>query len=324
MMRPLTRRSVLLGAAATTVTNQASAELTPKVAIGKDGWMFPAWEDLRHTSLQRSRQIGDIVSVASSILRQAGIETVVVMTPMKARIYGDFLPPEFQPNADWQRRYAQISEDWRKAGILVPDLVAYFTTQRTAQSEALYFKADIHWTPTGADLAAQEVARQIKEKRLLGPSPKPGLKLGPYFVTRYGQNDLARLLPEAEFKNYPFQNMRLRRPAGKANTLLDDDAGDVAVLGNSYMLADYTFPTVLSNQLDRPVSLMAKVARSPYALLLDYLDSPAFRQMRAKVIVWHMMEGNMEVAPDNAPFWNSGAMSAVEFHGKLRQLVARA
>jgi alginate O-acetyltransferase complex protein AlgJ len=318
----LARRTALAGAAGFVLSQPARAELTPKVAIGKEGWLFPAWEDLRRTSLARSRQIGDVVSIAASLLRKAGIETVVLMTPMKARIYGEFLPDDFQPNADWARRYDQLAEDWRRGDIVVPDLAAFFTAKRKAQPELLYFKADIHWTPLAADLAAIETARLIRERKWLAKSDKPGLKLGAPFTMKYANNDLAALLPPAETGKYPFQTIRLRRPIAAKAGLLDDEAGDVVVLGNSYMQTDYTFPTVLSNQLERPVSLLWKPARSPYAMMLDYLQGPLAKQTKPRVIVWHMMEGNMELAPDDTGFWNSGAMTASAFHSQLRQALS--
>jgi alginate O-acetyltransferase complex protein AlgJ len=301
----------------------AHAEMTPKVAIGKDGWLFSAWEDLRVTSIEKSRRVAQIISTAASLLRSGGIETVICMTPMKARIYSEFLPPDFQPNPAFAGRYSALLQDWRRDGILVPDLATYFLEQKTAQREVLYFKADIHWTPSGADLAGIEFAKEITEKHILPPSAQPGLKLGPYFVTRYGQNDLARLLPESEFSKYPFQNMRLRRPVVSKTALTEDDQADVMVLGNSYMQADYTFPTVLSNQLNRPVGLLWKPGGGPFSILVDYLNSPQFRQSRPRLLVWHVMEGNMEIMPDHVGMWGPGAMPAETFLSQVRTLVAR-
>ncbi len=318
------RRTLLAAASmAWAGTRPAFAEVTPKVVIGKDGWLFAAWEDLRVTSLEKSRRVAQIISTAVSLLREHGVETVICMTPMKARIYSEFLPPDFQPNPAFAGRYNAVVQEWRRDGTLVPDLASYFLAQKTAQHEVLYFKADIHWTPSGADLAGIEFAKEINDKHILHPSPRPGLKLGPYFVTRYAQNDLARLLPEAEFSKYPFQNMRLRRPEASKTALTDDDSADVMVLGNSYMQADYTFPTVLSNQLNRPVGLLWKPGGGPFSILVDYLSSPQFRQNRPKLLVWHVMEGNMEILPDHAGMWGPGAMPTETFLSQVRTLVPR-
>ncbi len=321
------RRQVLAGlgtlAAAALGARQAAAELTPKVAIGKDGWLFSAWEDLRVTSLEKSRRVARIISTAVSLLRSAGIEAVICMTPMKARIYGEFLPPDFQPNPAFAGRYADLLQLWHRDGTLVPDLATFFLQQKAAQKELLYFKADIHWTPHGADLAGTEFARQINARHDLPASSQPGLQLGRYFDIRYDRNDLAQLLPPTEAARYPFQTIRLRRPAASKASLTDDDAADVVVLGNSYMDTDYTFPTVLSNQLNRPVGLLWKPGGGPFSILVDYLASPQFRQNRPRLIVWHVMEGNMEVMPDHTGMWGSGAMSEESFIGKVRTLAAR-
>lgn len=322
----LSRRAVLAAGSASLLGSAhraAHAEVTEKVAIGRDGWLFSAWEDLRVTSIEKSRRVAQVISTAAGLLREHGIETVICMTPMKARIYPEFLPPDFQPNAAFAGRYNTLIQDWRRNEMLVPDLATFFLAEKTAQKELLYFKADIHWTPSAADLAGTEFAKEINARRILPPSPQPGLKLGPYFVTRYGQNDLARLLPAAEFSKYPFQSMRLRRPVASKASLTEDDRSDVMVLGNSYMQADYTFPTVLSNQLNRPVGLLWKPGGGPFSILVDYLSSPQFIKSRPRMIVWHVMEGNMEIMPDHKGMWGTGAMSSDTFISKVRTLAAR-
>lgn len=316
-------RRALLSGTALCFARPAYAEMTPTLALGKSGWIFPAWEDVRHVNLAKARKAGDLITTAAGVLRKAGIETCILVTPMKARIYGEFLPDEFQPNADCQARYGQLVTDWRKAGLIVPDLAALFLAQRKQQPEPLYFKADLHWTTTGADLAAIEVAREIKDRHVLPPSAKPGVRLGPYATMPYAQNDLARQLPDAQFRKFPFENTRYRIPAnGKLGTPMVE-AADVAVIGNAFVDPGYTFPTVLSNQLNRPVTTWVKTGRSPYALLLDYLASPAFHQERARVVVWHFMEGVMDLPPDFTDFWQTGIMPPAKFLGDLQSLIVR-
>lgn len=317
--RAIGRRSAL-GGAALCISGRAFAKLTPTLAIGQDGWIFPAWEDVRHVSLAKSRKAGDLVATAAAALRKANIETCLLLTPMKARIYGEFLPPDFKPNGDFQPRYAQLVDDWRRAGLIVPDLATVFAAERHRRSEPLFFKADLHWTTTGAELGGIEAARAIGERHFLPPSAQPGTRLGPYAVMTYAQNDLARQLPETEFGKIPFETTRYRAPVNGRLDAPMDAAADVAVVGNAFVHPGYTFPTVLSNQLNRPVTAWVKTGRSPYALLLDYLASAAFRKQRARVVVWHLMEGVMDLPPDFTDFWQTGSMSQAIFLSELRKL----
>ncbi len=304
----------------------AQAQVAGNVVIGKDGWLFPAWDDVRRVDLAKTRRVAQFVNSAIQTMKLAGIEVVVSLTPTKARVYPEFLPEGFRSTPDADRRYALVLEELRRQGTLVPDLATLFATMRRSQpAEQIYFKADIHWTPMGAEPAATETAREIKARVQLPAAPRPGTRLGPPVTMRYEKNDLAAELPVAEQRRYPFEPFRVRQVVTQGQAaLVEDDSADVTVVGNSFMQVGYGFPPMLSNQLARPVALAVKIGRvGPYRTLLDYLASPGFRSQRPKVLVWHFLEGNMEIMPDHTGTWAGAAMAPNAFMTELRNRVAR-
>jgi alginate O-acetyltransferase complex protein AlgJ len=330
MHAPLPRRALLGGLGALGLSRAAFGQSTPlmlnNVVLGRDGWLYGGWEDVRRVDLARTRRVTTLISNAASILKQNGIDTVISLTPTKARIYPEFLPEAFRSTADAERRYAVALEELRRPGTVVPDLATLFADlRRTQPTQPLYFKADIHWTPMAAEPAAVETAKAIKAGLRLPPSARPGTRLGPHVSMRYEKNDLAEQLPATERGKYAFENFRVRqvqRASGQA-ALIEDDSADVVVVGNSFMQVGYGFPPMLSNQLERPVSLAVKIGRvGPYRTLLDYVTSAPFRQSRPKLLVWHFLEGNMEILPDHVGTWATGAIAPQDFLNDLRRAVA--
>lgn len=315
-------RWAISGGAAALLPATAPAQVSNNVVIGKDGWLFPGWEDVRHVDLQKCRRVSQLIGNAVAAMQEGGIAVAIALTPTKARIYPEFLPDTFKSAAETNRRYSLVREDLRRSGATVPDMAAVFAAQKAAQpNDLLFFKADTHWTPMAAELAATDMARQVKQDITLPPARRPGTQLGSPVTMRYDTNDLALLLSPGQQRNYPAQTYRLSRPtrpAGPAGLVEEDDA-DVMVIGNSYMQVGFGFPPMLSSQLGRPVGLVWKVGRvGPFRTLLDYLAGDLFRARRPKLLVWHFLEGNMEHMPDVATSWGPGAIPPQEFLDEVR------
>lgn len=324
----MARRDLLTAGMASLLPTASRAAVLANVVIGKDGWLFPAWEDIRHTNLARRRTQTQLLGQAAQILRQAGIATTFVLTPHKARVAAEFLPDDFRPDAAFGDAYGLAMADLRQSGALVPDLASVLLAGHKAPGEPVFFKADTHWTANGAELAAIEIAKAIKPQ-LPAAKGKGGISLGAY-TSHVHAGDLVNLLPDSEKSKYPPQKFRLYR-ASEARSggdnqggLIDDSAADLVVIGNSYTQPYFGFPLVLSSQLARPVDLSWKTARNgPYRTILDYLASPMFRSSRPAMLVWHVMEGVLEWSPDNVSAWADAAMAPQAFLDTLRKAVAR-
>ena len=324
-----TRRCLLI-AGPVALAAPALAQIRGNLVMGRDGWLFASWEDVRRVSNQRMRPVLQLVNQAVRVLRDAEIAVGISLAPTRARLFADLLPPEFPPNADAGRRYELALEELRRGGAVVPDLLTLFDGLRTSQREALFFKADSHWTATGAEFAANDMGRQLREAAPLPASRRPGTRLGNY-VNNIHSGDFLALLPEVDKPRYPPERFRIRQAAASAGGgsveggLLEDDNADVVIIGNSYMQPYFGYPQVLSAALNRPVSLVWKTARvGPYKTLLDYVTGSQFRANRPKVLIWHLMEGSLEQMPDAASWWETNSViPGPQFISELGRAVRR-
>lgn len=317
----LGRRTMLAGAtAALAMPHAASATIVNNCVIGKDGWLFPAWDEIRHTDLGRVHKVATTLNEAVAALKAAKIDVAISLTPSKSRIYREFLPDDYRFSPEAEKRYSASLDELRKGGTVVPDqATALMDAKRQNPGELLFLKADTHWTGPGAQVAAMLVAREIKAKINLPASSAPGAKLGPATTMTQERNDLSALLPSAEQSKYTYQTYPLRKPVTEgAGGLLADDTADVLVMGNSYMQPIYGFSSVVSEQLNRPVALQWKVHQfSPYYNMLNLVKSDSFKARKPKLIIWDMEESDMETESNNPGAWGSSAMPPATFLSTL-------
>ena len=323
----LGRRSLLAAAPGALLLGRAApahAAIVNSCVIGSDGWLFLAFDSVRRSDLGLVRRTAKTVNEAVAALNAAKIEIVLSFTPAKSRVYREFLPADFKWAGDAEKRYAVALEELRRPGTLVPDQATMFAEARKQHpEELLFFKADTHWTAPGAEKAAVFVASAIKEKIQLPPSSKPGTQLAAATPVVQERNDLAAMLPVADQSKYPFQRYMHKAIKTEGGGLLDDDTADVVVMGNSFMQPLYGFADVMSQQLNRPVSLMWKVHQfSPYYDMLTYLRSDGFKKQRPKMIVWNFAETDMEVSSDNPGAWGQTAMSPAAFLADLHKALS--
>ena len=319
----LSRRALALGGAV--LATPALAEIRGEVVIGRDGWLFAAWENIRAGNIAGVRRVGGLISEAIGILKQGGIEVGIVLVPMRARIYPEFLPETFRMGAEAEQRYSTLLADWRRAGALMPDLATAFTALKTREREPIFFKQDNHWRPPAAYLAAEEMARSAQAARL-PPSSRPGTRLGDWVNFTQQTADLTALLPPADRARFPMERYRIRAvPPAVGSLLGDDDAGsDVALAGNSFTMPRMGFTPALSSALGRTVRLFMRAGNfGHWKMLTEYLSGPIFRNTRPRLLIWQLLEGNMEHMPDQRGYFGANAMAPAEFLRVVRQAAAR-
>jgi alginate O-acetyltransferase complex protein AlgJ len=302
----------------------AHAVIVNLVVIGKDGWLFPIWDEVRHVDLKRLKPVVDVLAQAVGIMKKANIQVVFALTPVKSRVYQDMLPDDFKFAPDPERRYTESLAQLRALGTLVPDLNAPLVALRKAQpTQPVFFKADTHWSASGAEAAATAMAKDMREKLKLPPSAQPGTKLGAPTTMTQEKNDLAALLPPAEAVKYQLETYPLRSAApAYGSGLLDDELADVVVVGNSFMQPRLGFSAMLSNQLGRPVQLVWKVHQyGPYQTLLSYFASDAFKRRKPAVIVWNSHETDMNVPSNSRDVWGQNLIAPQAFLDAVRKAV---
>jgi len=292
------------------------------VVIGKDGWLFADWDVLRVVNPPAIARVTALMGEATAVLKSKGIEVAVALLPARSRLYPEMLPDGLALPAGAQQRYAQAAQQLAAGGAIVPDLATALQAARRAQPALpLFFKGDSHWMPAGAEVAAAAFAQEIRGKVALPPSGKPGASFGTPVEMEHIA-DLARLLPPGQRERFPPQSAMSRPVQAAGGLVAEDDAADVALVGNSYMQPKYGFSAILSYQLQRPVSLLWDVNLvGPWAMLLRFLGSAGFRQQRPRLLVWTIHELDLENMPDRTESWGPNSMPVPRFMSELRRLV---
>jgi hypothetical protein len=241
--------------------------------LGRDRWLFYR-PDLRYLI---DRDLGSSVagdfkwvepgqnrshreSVARAIVRfrdqlQArGIALVVVPVPGKPGVCPDMLTRRAVDNA-MRSPTLDLIERLRQHGIETVDLFAAFhEARRSGSSDAsdLYLAQDTHWTPRGAQLAAQVVASRLRELKL-APESTIAFKTQTVSVTRWG--DILDLMQIPGLRAaFPAEKVECQQVLDAAGGLLVPSPADrpgtyrfpgqgtsVLVLGDSFCRI-YQFP----------------------------------------------------------------------------------
>ena len=324
--RAALRAGLGMGAGLSGMPDAQALTIMNGVVVGKNGWLFLAFDDPRQGGAARLPQVTKIINDAVGLIRARGIECAVLVAPAKARIYPEFLPDDWTFSPEAERRYRLAMEQLRAGGAVVPDLAQLFANgRRSAPDEALYFRNDIHWTPAAAQLAATELVAQLSQRIRLPPSRAPGTRLGERVQMPGTENDLLNLLPGAERSKYQVEPYLVRRPVAAAgrDALLQDDAADVAVVGNSYAQPKYNLAPMISSLLNRPVSLSwENHLKGPYRVLLSYLQGAGFKRQRPKVLVWNIIEQDFGLLPSDGRAFPNNAISPDEFLAGIGQALA--
>lgn len=239
------------------------------VVLGNDGWLFSSEEFScpRGTVQNISANIGFVHDVVTQ-LEQKQVRVILALVPAKARVMGLTLPS-------------------CRAG-LYQQLLDAFKTHNVAnlltalQASAAFMKTDTHWSPTGAALAARQVAV------LIGT-----LSENQSFVTQTGETkpysgDLLRYLPGVAMPETLAMPITENR---SATSLLDDSTPDITLVGTSYSANPrWNFEGALKTALQADILNMADEGLGPFAVMDKYLHSQSWQDTPPRVLIWEMPE----------------------------------
>lgn len=181
-----------------------------KGVLGRDQWLFYR-PDLRYlvdpdrlearVSDSKWVQPADNRSCRGSVeraivrfrdqLKERGIALVVVPVPSKPSVYPDQVTRrEIGKQQQFQSPTRKLIEALRREGVPTVDLFEIFSSARSARRASetnapLYLACDTHWTPQGAQLAAQAVAAQLRDLKL-APDTMKKFKTQRVSVKRWG------------------------------------------------------------------------------------------------------------------------------------------
>jgi len=175
-----------------------------KGVLGRDQWLFYR-PDLRYlvepdrleasTSeskwVQPPEQSTHRESVEQAILRfrdqlkERGIMLVVMPVPGKPSIYPDQVTRRAVGNErQFRSPTLELIEELQRQGVATVDLFTAFQEMR-GSGGPLYLARDTHWTPKGAQIAAQKVAAKLSELHI-PPLTRKEFRTQSVTVTRWG------------------------------------------------------------------------------------------------------------------------------------------
>lgn len=318
MLRRLARRTALC-ALAFGIAGAHAQETSSIVIKGKDGWLFPGWGSLTQVDVRGIDNTMRLIGQARDLLAARGIKLEVLLLPDKTLFYEDRLPDGQTLSPEVKARYGLILGKLGQAGISTFDDAAVLR-QLKASGQEVFYRTDQHWTQVAADATAEATARMIgRDVVKLDGRPGTGMTLGPLFnERRYG--DLAELFLTADEKKQVGREVYSVRRQAESSNLVDDAPAPVHVTGHSMVQPYFGFPQKLSSLIDRPVSVNWNPGNvGPWIVLLEYVESPAFRQQRPQVLVWQMFEPTFAQGPDASGLWdNASIMSANAWLDRLK------
>ena len=296
----------------------------PGVVIGSDGWLFtdeewdplPTQPEFMVQTLERARDH----------LRGLGMELLVVPVPAKNLIYQEFSGQSL--DVDFELRYSQFLQLLENLEIPSVNLEQVFLDERQVHlssgygsgdgSEALphlFLRTDTHWTPYGARLAAQQVARIVAsldlvqstqswifQSQVVEQQPYPGDLFGFLPGGNHGSvnsnSDLPRTI--SLFQTLMERLRPLPKPdliptyettigSGPMLGLFDTPEIPVALVGTSYSAGEaWNFPGFLQEVLGLDLVSFAQEGLGPWQPMIQALENPSLTELGIKLVIWEI------------------------------------
>lgn len=256
------------------------------------GWILRDSDNLTEFALT-----DDAVVLFSEIARllheNTGTQLVTVVPPPRG-----LFASNGTDTAAIRRAYEDLLDQLRSTGAIVPDVLAMVDGDAVA-FESFYYKSDSHWTPNGALLAAQAVARALDEAGALPEQPEdPRFEIAdtPLPIDRYG--NLLRIVEEVCGGGLPTELIEVpeivaTQPDDLASALFGDAptarAEDIILVGTSFTHSDdFRWADSVSLVLQHPVSNRALSGGVFQLALTAYADS-ALAEERPDILIWEFL-----------------------------------
>lgn len=273
----------------------------PGVVLGRDQWLYSD-EEFNPIVNEELNLQGNyaLVEGVRQTLKEKGVKLVMAIVPAKARLYpehlGEVKPASIHANL-YQDFHARVAAD----KILAPDLLGPLQAAKQ-NGQQVFLRTDTHWTPEGAEIAANTLAKTIADKFPLSGELQRFVTTPAEKVTHKG--DLRLFLPlDPLFENL----MPAKEPLQKRNTVaVEQPAGDdalfansevpVALIGTSYSAnPNWNFVGALKQALHSDVVNYAEDGHGPILPMLSYLKSDDFKNSPPQVLIWEFPERYLPV-----------------------------
>ncbi len=238
----------------------------PRVAYGKDGWLFyraPEAEDtvLSHfgevrVTEQQLQTVCDTIKEIHNSLKDRNIPFYFFMPPNKADIYSEFLQTDLPPVKPSLTE--TVCNHLRKN---IPDLALITPDQALLDAKKkfsvpLYLKRDTHWNKLGAYVAARMLVEQIAPESLhLLPPPE---KLVLLDTPEQVDGDLCRMAgvqdPEDDFTADAIEKMYAAAPERKDSVKNIFRGGNpqgkrILIIHDSFFYAMYPYLVQVASEI---------------------------------------------------------------------------
>jgi hypothetical protein len=284
-----------------------------KALVGRDGWLFykPGFNDMvaRGGAVAGTNDPVAAIVGFRDALAARGIRLLVVPAPNKESVYPDRLTSRVRAgrvlvSPTTRDLFARL----HAAKVECVDLFAVFGAARTnaeaAAAQELYLRQDSHWSPAGANLAAQAVARRLLELGWIQPG-HIGFSGKPTPVDRLG--DVVRMLQSA-----PIERATPPEPVPCVQVVREDTGqpyrdqpdAEVLVLGDSFLRIYQQdepgaagFIAHLAKELKQPLSTLVSDGGASTLVRQELHRRPALLEKK-KVVVWEFVERDLRLGTE--------------------------
>jgi alginate O-acetyltransferase complex protein AlgJ len=278
-----------------------------QVRVGKSDWLFLT-EEMRFDADGSAHLAtrADVLGTAARRLDLMGVKLVVALVPDKARVHSDHLKSSHYPEYN-RSRYHDAVTAIRARNVTVVDLLEPLAAGAVASD--VYYRTDTHWNQLGAKLAADTIAKVVKNLGLtLTPTHFDTLPSGEA-VQRPG--DLIRLMglestPDSVRPRADTEVPMVTKETSTSNAggLFGDAGVSVVLTGTSYSLRG-NFHGFLQQALETKVLNAAKDGGGLLQATTAYLTDESFRSAKPAVLVWEIPERFVLAPLDGEPAWLS-------------------
>lgn len=283
----------------------------PRVRPGCPGWLFLADELKIHPQSEASAAARmEKVRAVHAWLGERNIRLLLVLVPDKSRIVSEQLC-SLGRSPQLAGRLAQWQQAVQAAGVPVLNL----TDTLAPLGNAAFLRTDTHWSEAGASQAAQRVAREV---RALGIEPSPVRQwtrsVGP---ERIRPGDLVRLagldwLPatlqpaQERVSDSQFSAAEAADDALSEDDLFgDSQLPNIALIGTSFS-RESNFAPFLEAALGTSLGNFARDGGEFSGAAKAYFGSPAFRQTPPQLVIWEILERDLQMPFEDWPLPEQG------------------
>lgn len=262
------------------------------VRLGRDEWLFSV-EEIKYEA-QSDAWMGqrlDTVARVAALLEGKGIHLLVALLPDKARIHESQWPGGAYPNW-YAQRYEEALHVLRTAGVQTVDIRSVLAPE--AQRRSLFYNSDTHWNQAGAALAAQAVARRVKEIVPDMPQVRFMTEVSPIAETRVG--DLLRLIGLGKAPDWLRPNPDVERAETTVRVdektptgLMDDVSVPVVLVGTSYSRRA-NFHGALQQHLSAEVLNLSKDGGGFATAMHGFLTGEELIHSPPQLVIWEIPE----------------------------------